>query len=335
MPSLEETLRANLYAIVHQAIGHAAPARSLIVYDRASPLASLVADGYMGVLPWAQALDFDATTPEAVRAAVDALRPGDLVILVQSTSFRLNEFRFRLELFNRKLAVIEHPHLYRMPPEEHATYVDALAYDGAYYRGTGGKLMTAIDAAKRIVVRCAGTELAYDGPFEKAKPNLGDYAGMKNVGGQFPIGEVFTEPKDLSGVNGEVLLFAYANTDYHIVVPEAPILMRIEGGMVADVKDPPASFRTLLDQIQADETLQVRELGFGMNRAMTRDRRLTDIGSYERMCGIHLSLGGKHTVFSKPGFSKRGARFHVDVFADVTSVEIDGKTVFEGGAYVL
>lgn len=28
--------------------------------------------------------------------------------------------------------------------------------------------------------------------------------GMKNVGGTFPVGEVFTEPKELRQVNGEV-----------------------------------------------------------------------------------------------------------------------------------
>lgn len=33
--------------------------------------------------------------------------------------------------------------------------------------------------------------------------------GMKNVGGTFPIGEVFSEPKDLTKVNGELMIFGY------------------------------------------------------------------------------------------------------------------------------
>ena len=88
------------------------------------------------------------TTPDLVRAAIDALSPGDLVVLVQSTSFRLNEFRFRLELFDRKLKTIEHPHLGRMPDSELETFIDALAYDPDYYRTVGPALMERINRAR-------------------------------------------------------------------------------------------------------------------------------------------------------------------------------------------
>jgi leucyl aminopeptidase (aminopeptidase T) len=173
----------------------------------------------------------------------------------------------------------------------------------------------------------------YDGPFESAKLNIGDYRGMKNAGGQFPIGEVFTEPSDLANVNGTVKLFAYADAGFHVISPEKPVTVRIEKGIIVDVIDPPESFVRVMDQITADEPLWVRELGFGMNRAMTRHRRLTDIGSYERMCGIHLSLGQKHTIYTKAGFPKRASRYHVDVFVDVAVVEVDGEVVYRNGAY--
>ena len=42
-----------------------------------------------------------------------------------------------------------------------------------------------------------------------------------------------------------------------------------------------------------------------MNRALTATQRVSDIGTYERMCGIHLSLGAKHGVFDKPERSRR------------------------------
>lgn len=323
----------HLRDTITTAIGHAPSAKALIVLDRISPLAVLLGDAYCAVLPDAQVLDFDLTTPDAIRAAIDALLPGDLVVLVQSTSFRLNEFRFRLELFNRKLAVIEHPHLGRIPEEEHATFIDALAYDASYYRTVGPALKKRIDAAQRIVVRCKGTELVYESAFESAKLNIGDYTGMKNTGGQFPIGEVFTEPTSLAGVNGEALLFAFGDADFHVVVPEEPVRVVIKEGVLVDAPDAPPEFIAVLDQIRADEELWVRELGFGMNRALTRHRILTDIGSYERMCGIHLSLGQKHTIYAKPGFPKRSSRYHVDVFVDVTEVEIDGQIVFRDGAY--
>lgn len=298
-----------------------------------SALSRLLTDGYRATLPNATFMDFDATTPDAIRAAIDALSPGDLVVLVQSTSFRLNEFRFRLELFDRKLKAIEHPHLGRMPEEEHATFADALAYDPSYYRTVGPELQRRIDAASRIVLTCDGAELVYDSRFENAKPNLGDYRAMKNVGGQFPIGEVFTEPVDFSKVNGTVKLFAFGDADFHVIVPETPVTVVIEKGIIVGAPGAPAEFMAVLDQIRADEELWVRELGFGLNRALTKDRRLTDIGSYERMCGIHLSLGQKHTIYAKPGMPKRSSRYHVDVFADVTTVTIDGVVVYRDGEY--
>jgi hypothetical protein len=46
-------------------------------------------------------------------------------------------------------------------------------------------------------------------------------------------------------------------------------------------------------------------------------------------------LGAKHAVYPKAGFHKRDVHFHVDVFADVSRVEIDGTRVFDGESYVL
>ena len=335
MHPLLPTLTNNLRDTVTLAIGHKPPAKALIVYDRKSPLAELVTEGYKAVLPDATLLDFDTTMPDLAREAMNACSPGDLVVLVQSGSFRLNEFRFRLELFNRKLAVIEHPHLGRIPEHEHATYVHAMAYDPAYYRTVGPKLKAALDNAKRVVVACEGTELTYEAPFESAKLNIGDYTGMKNVGGQFPIGEVFTEPSNLENVNGKVKLFAYGDTEFHVVLPKEPVTITIEKGKIVDTENAPPDFIAVLNEIREEEGLWVRELGLGLNRALTRTRTLVDIGSYERMCGVHMSMGAKHTIYAKPGFPKRSSHYHVDVFVDVTTVTIDDMVVFKDGTYLL
>ncbi len=335
MHALLPTLIKNLKDTLDLAICHTPDHRALVVYDRQSPLAALITEGYKAVLPKATFLDFEEAGADEIRALMNTLAPRDLVVLIQSTSFRLNDFRFRLELFNRSLAVIEHPHLGRMPEGEHQTYVDSLAYDINYYRTVGPKLKAMIDIAKRVVVSCEGTELVYDGPLESGKLNTGDYTGMKNIGGQFPIGEVFTELVDLSQVNGQVKIFAFANREFRVIVPEIPVLATIEKGIITKTENATEEFISILDQIRTDELLTIRELGFGMNRAMTRRRTLADIGSYERMCGIHLSLGAKHTIYAKPGFSKRQSRYHVDVFVDVTTVTIDGITVFKDGAYTV
>ncbi len=335
MDSLLEKATQHVATTITGAIRHDPVAQALIVFDRQSVLSSLLADAYIAALPSAKAVDFDTTSPDDIRAEMEKLSPGDLVALVQSSSFRLNEFRFRLELFNRGLAVIEHPHLGRMSENEYEIYIDSLAYDAGYYQRVGKKLKELIDKAKRVVVSCKDTELIYDTPLEDAKLNIGDYTGMKNRGGQFPIGEVFTEPKDVFQVNGMAKLFGYADANFHVIVPDEPVLVRIEKGVLVEAINPPESFVKVLDQIKADEVVWVRELGFGMNRALTRDRRLTDIGSYERMCGIHLSLGQKHTIYAKEGMPKRSSKYHVDVFVDVEKVTIDDVVVFENGAYTV
>ena len=50
------------------------------------------------------------------------------------------------------------------------------------------------------MVDSGGEQLVFASPFESAKLNIGDYSGMNNIGGQFPLGEVFTEAQDLEAV---------------------------------------------------------------------------------------------------------------------------------------
>jgi len=332
--SLAETAGKNARSIVTGALEHPSDGNALILFDRESPLASLLADAYREALPRATALDAGGVPAEAAFEAIDRLVSGDLVVLVQSTRFFPAEHRFRIGLFDRGLKVVEHPHLGKILDREIPAYVDALAYDASYYRSIGPALKERIDAAGEIRVFGGGGELVYSSPFEDAKLNIGDYRGRRNAGGQFPIGEVFTEPVDLEGVAGEIPLFAFGDSDFRVAVPEAPILLRVEGGLVVATRDAPPEFEAVLAAIREDEdVVRVRELGFGLNRAFTRERRVSDVGSYERMCGVHLSLGSKHAIYAKPGLSKRRTKFHVDVFVAVDRVEIAGEEIFSNGRY--
>lgn len=324
---------AHVAGILEHAVGHSG--RAVVVADEASPLARLLAAAYWEALPSAQHLAFDEANPEAILAAFEPLEAGDLVVLIQSSSFRLGALRIRMELFRRGLKVIEHPHLGRMPEHEHATYIDALAYDPGYYREVGGALKAKIDGAQRAVVHSGGAPLVFEGGLEPAKLNVGDYRGMANVGGQFPIGEVFTEALDLEKVEGEVRIFVFGDRSFSVNVPDAPITLVIEAGKVTSVRDSTPEFDRVLDQIRADEPVWVRELGFGMNRALTPERKVSDIGTYERMCGIHLSLGAKHGVFDKPQLKRKNTKHHVDVFAITESVELDGQRVFADGGWTV
>lgn len=334
MSPLAETARANVASILDHALAHPRRGSALVLFDTASPLAALLAAAWREILGSPAALDVSAAAFDDVDRALDALPPGTLVVLVASDRIFPERHRFRVQLFERGFKVVEHPHLGRMSEDEIPAYVDALAYDFVYYRSVGPALKGAIDAAASIRVESDGAALVYRGPFEPAKLNVGDYRSLGNVGGQFPIGEVFTEPADLSAVDGDVDLFAFGDAGFRVVVPDRPIRLRIERGIVADVVNAPASFAAVLDAIRAaEEVVRIRELGFGLNRALTRERRLSDVGSYERMCGVHLSLGAKHAIYAKPGIAKRRTKFHVDVFVALEGVEIDGRRVYGGGAW--
>ena len=288
---------AHLGDVLRIVVEHDPAHRALVVYDTRSDLARALAEGYRRNLPQGEFIDFDAVAPGDVLAAFQRMRTSDLVVLVQSTNFRLEAFRIRVELFKLGLKVIEHVHLLRMPGAQGAHYIEALAYDSSYYRGVGAALKARIDSASSASVHSGPERLVFASPLEPAKLNVGDYSGMNNVGGQFPIGEVFTEAQDLEAVNGRVQVHVFGDSSYLVNRPDKPITLIIERGRVVGAADATPEFDKLLAIIRADEgEVWVRELGFGMNRAFTRERRVNDIGTYERMCGIHLSLGAKHGV---------------------------------------
>lgn len=320
--------------LLHHAIGHTAAQPALIVYDPRSELNHVLTTAYRQALPHATTIDFDAVTAQAVLDAFALLPAGALVVLIQTSSFRLEAFRIRIELFKRGLKVIEHVHLARMPGAQAEAYIDALAYDPAYYRGVGHALKARIDAAAGGWIDSGGARLDFASPFEPAKLNIGDYRGMANIGGQFPLGEVFTEARELEAVNGAVRIFVFGDTQFMVNRPARPITLIIERGRVTATRDATPAFDAMLAIIRAHEgEVWVRELGFGMNRAFSAQRTVDDIGTFERMCGIHLSLGAKHGVYTKPQFKRKDARYHVDVFAVTEGVYLDGAALYRDGAW--
>lgn len=324
----------HLHDVLGMAIKHAPPHAAVVVADTRCDLAIALTKAYRHCLPTATFIDFDAVAPDDVLAAFARLEANDLVVLIQSTNFRLEAFRLRVELFKRSLKVIEHPHLSRMPGAQADYYIESLAYDPAYYRDVGYALKERIDRAQGGVVDSGGERLVFAAPFEAAKLNIGDYSGMNNVGGQFPIGEVFTEAQDLEAVNGRVRIFVFGDTTFRVNRPEQPITLVVTKGRVTEVIDSTPDFDQVLEKIRADEgEVWLRELGFGMNRAFSRDRMVDDIGTYERMCGIHLSLGAKHGVYSKPNIRRTTARYHIDVFAVTEAVYLDDELVYRDGAW--
>jgi aminopeptidase len=331
-----DTAGKHLHDILAHAFLLAPDQTALVVADAQCDLAIALTRAYRRCLPDARFIDFDGVSPDIVLAAFERLSPGDLVVLIQSTSFRLDAFRLRVELFKRALKVIEHPHLSRMPGEQALLYIDSLAYDPAYYRGTGRALKSRIDNAKQGVIDSGGEQLVFAAGFESAKLNVGDYSEMHNVGGQFPIGEVFTESRDLEAVNGRIRIAIFGDTCFTVNKPAKPITLVVNKGRVTDAIDSTEEFDQVLASIRRDEgEVWLRELGFGLNRAFTLDRMVSDIGTFERMCGVHLSLGAKHGSYNKPNIRKATAKYHVDVFADTTTVTLDDEVIYREGRWLI
>ena len=338
---MNEIAEKNIADLLTQVFQHTNQHKAVVVFDTNCELARTLTDAYRRCLPDAQFIDFATHTPEAVLEIFAALTAADLVVLVQSTNFRLEAFRIRVELFKRGLKVIEHLHLMRMQGAEVGYYIDALAYDAAYFRGTGHGLKAMIDTAKSGWLDSGGKEfpdarLVFGTSFESAKLNVGDYSEMPNVGGQFPIGEVFTEAKDLEAVHGRVRIHAFGDTSFKVNCPARPITLIIDKGQVIGTEDSTPEFDTVLANIRADEqVVWLREIGLGLNRAFTQTRTVSDIGSYERMCGMHLSLGAKHGIYGKPNFKRGDGKHHIDVFAVTELVVLDEHVIYRDGAWVL
>lgn len=325
----------NIHDTVTIALEHTASQHAVIIYDTECALSSILVEAYKKALPDAEYVDFNTYTKDAIIAIFDALKPRDLVVLIQSTDFRLNEFRIRIQLFQRKLKVIDHQHLIRHTEDTWRTYINTLAYDPEWYRKVGPKLKEILTHTDTIRIVSEECELIVTQGVEEPKLNIGDYTGMENIGGTFPIGEVFMEAKDLSKASGSLMIYAFADTKFYTQMYE-PFRIDITDGLVSGWgNNTPKAFADVIANINTNERAIMREIGFGLNRAITREKYLHDITAFERILGLHISLGEKHTVYKKQGITPDKTRFHVDLFPVVDTVYADEHIIFDGNTYTI
>lgn len=319
--------------------------RILVVYDTHCLLTRILAQAYGSALDASKTLmvDFAATTVAQLKATIDTMQHGDMVVLVQSNGFRLNDYRLRIELFKVGIKNLEHAHLDMMPPTQIRTYIETLGFaptPDTLKLAHGIKHL--MDTQNKFVVRSKeGLECVYDCGLEPALLNIGDYTGMKGVGGTFPVGEVFSEPKDLEKVNGDFLVFGYPDKTFNMQHLVQPFKITIHKGQLVKAHDPPQSFLEILEAIQEGSEAEegggvlIREFGVGLNTAIGRNAPLQNVTAFERQAGFHISLGRKHTVFKKSGISHKRSRFHIDVFIDLDEIQMGDTVVFKDGKFIL
>ncbi|MFZ4461579.1 MAG: hypothetical protein ACOYN2_03430 [Patescibacteria group bacterium] len=117
----------------------------ILLYDIESPLSRLLAEAYDRALPpEAVRKVFKTDEQDSIAQMLFDLPKDALVILVQSTNFRLSDFRIRLELFHRGIHVLEHNHLAYIPEEQFETVINALEYHTPEYLEISKKFEAAI-----------------------------------------------------------------------------------------------------------------------------------------------------------------------------------------------
>jgi aminopeptidase len=329
--NLIDIATTNIQDILTSSINLLPSEKVIVIYDTNYELTNILSEGYKKALinlnHQATFLNFDELITDGKDKIIELfneLSPRDVVVLIQSSNFRLDDFRIRLHLFSHKLKVIEHMHLYRNKPEVFDVYINSLKYDNEeqnWYQTMQKRLVEELSTASKLEIKYQDATLNV-AQLEIPKINIGDYTGMDNIGGTFPIGEVFTEAKDFSTMNGSIYIYAFANREFNISYYE-PFRLDITNGIVTGYGDnTPAEFIDVLDLIKSYERPLIREIGFGLNRAMTKDRPLGDITAFERILGMHMSLGEKHSVYKKPGITVHKTKFHVDLFLSLEYVNL-------------
>ncbi len=309
----------------------------LLVYDSRCLLSRMMKSAYENVILGYthEMIDFDLMKEEDFLKRLEVLPVHSLVILVESGSFRTTKHRLRADLFQAGHSVIEHARLDHTQDSEIGNYIDALRYDTPYYVQMCEKISGLLVGKKEIVVESVGgLRFTIDSEYEEGIKNTGDFSGQKYASAGFPIGEIFTEAKQLDALNGTLVVFGFPGKDHHTQFVEPFEVEVVRGKLVRHTG--PAGFQEMITMIQTDEPgeVQLREIGFGLNRGLGFEKRITEPTGFERFAGMHFSLGLKHDMYRKKISRKVLQKFHVDMFCLVERVTIGGVVVFEKGKYV-
>jgi aminopeptidase len=319
--NLKEKTALHLQNIIQKNIGPIT-GKYVLIYDTESTLSKLLKDWYESILgEKLESKVFDPCDTE-FKANLITLPRGSLIILVQSTNFRITDFRIRLELFQYWIHCVEHNHLGYYPDEQVETYINSLEYRTPEYIAAT-KLLTEITEYTEInTIYGSNGEVLKFWKLESIRGNTGDYSENETKGGTFPIGEAFTEAIDLKQVNGNCRVFGYPNDAFQVVFCD-PFTVEILDGILLDNPKHPEDFRKLMDRIRSEEDGEaiIREFGIWFNPAISKQHQLSDVNWHERHLGVHLSIGKKHGIFSKKFPKWILQKFHIDLFLEVSHLQ--------------
>ena len=314
--------------------------KTILIYDNNSNLSKLLYLGYKNALKKLnlkfEEFIFYEKSQEEIKEIIDKLNQDDLVILIQSSSFRMSKYRWRNLLFDQNLKVIEHPHLEKNIGENQIQiYINSLNYNMDYYLKTSKILKEKLEKSNKLkIISSDNSVVEVLSKVDKTYDNIAYFEDKKNYGTRFPIGEVLTEAKCLEDLNGEFLLYAFPNTSHKTQIVK-PFKCIVKKGKLVSHQGP-KEFDEVYKMIQTEnpeKEVFIRELGFGLNKGIKKFDKLGDISSYERLVGFHFSLGMKHGIYAKKLYPKYGRKFyqryHIDVFIDLKEIYIEDEKIYE------
>lgn len=319
----------------------------VLVYDTDSKLSTILWEAYAENLkiynqqgdfnPLSETIVFWKIEKSDLKEKLMSLEKDCTVVLVQSTSFRLDDFRLRLNLKNQWVWCIEHNHLWYIKDEEIITYADCLEYRTPFYIELSNKLKEKFDNANKLeVVSKNWDKLICEWGFEDMKQNTWDF--WKRIRwGWFPIWENFTETKDFEKVNWKLAIRAYPNMQFEVIKPEVFTIEIEKSRIVNYSKNTPEWFIELVEKIKSSEDWEcfVRELGFGLNPWITWEKTLNDVNACERIMGFHMSMWKKHQIYRKKFHKKIMQRYHIDIFSDVDYILLDWEKILENEKFII
>lgn len=313
----------------------------VLIYDLDSPLSELLSNWYIENLknyPNSEIIKYGDISSSDLKEKILSLDPHSTVIMVESTNFRLEEFRIRISLQHRNVAWIEHNHLTYIRDDQIETYLKAVSYQSPYFQKISDFLKQKNDNGKIMkIVSPEWAILKLDWGFEDMKQNTGNFS-LYNRYGTYPIWENFSEVKNFSLTNGEMYIRAYPWENFEMIFPEIPFKVEVrESRIYADPKTTPEWFLKIMEKISRDENGEVmmRELWFGLNPEITWEKTLTDVNQFERISGFHVSLWKKHNIYRKKFNKDVVQKYHIDVFPNVKEIYIDDELIFDSDKHFI
>ncbi len=312
----------------------------LIIYDHGSSLSKLLSLGFenaskeLNIEPGMIKFNFE-NHESIVNEIKENYSEGDTIILIQTSSFRVSKYRWRKELCDIGFKVAEFAQLGKMLDNEVEPFINALTTDFDHYNSVSNNLVPRLESTSNIkIISTDGSVLKYSGKMDKVIKNTGELWGKKSWSSRYPIGEIITEALDLKDLNGELQAYAFPDFKAQETTFVEPFKCTIKNGFLIS-HNGPKEFNELVELIKTeneDSLVYVREFGLGLNRNIKRFGRLGDPQSYERVEGMHFSLGMKHGIYHKKLAKKFGKkffqRFHIDIYVNLDKMYVDDQLVY-------